>query len=185
MPERGRLDRRSHAHQPDQPVHRCDGHTFWSVETAAHCRLAVPGADRRGGRVRRHRRAAVDDRRSRRTRWPATRSSPRPIRCCGSPAVQRELAANDPQHDFATALGPLEARNVELDGAAPFPFSGPVAVPAPPVTQPRPSGRPAGHRRVTRGRGRRRAGARRRRRVCGYAGRADAAQLGVGDEVGV
>jgi metallophosphoesterase (TIGR03767 family) len=103
-----------HTHQNRITLRRgANGHVFWDIETAAHidwpCQARIvevfDDAD-----VVTIRLTLVDH------AAPIRRSS---IAAAGDPVarlagVHRELAANDPQIDRANALGPREARNVEL-----------------------------------------------------------------------
>jgi hypothetical protein len=160
---------------------------LWSVETAAHCdwpvQARVVEVVESGDTVV-LRLTLVD------TAGPVTReevlASRDPVlRLAG---IQRELGANDPQHDYTGALGPREARNVELTAAAPFPFRGPVVVP-PPVTGPAgglpptgigPEAAVAGALALAGA-----AALRRGLRVQPSGGEGGAAELGVGDEIGM
>jgi metallophosphoesterase (TIGR03767 family) len=106
------------------------GHTLWSVETAAHvdwpAQARIVEIVESGDTI--VLRLTIVDHAGPVTRDEVLAERDPVLKLAG---IHRELAANDPQHDYASALGPAEARNVELTVRAPFPFRGTVPAPRP------------------------------------------------------
>jgi metallophosphoesterase (TIGR03767 family) len=112
------------------------GHAFWSVETAAHvdwpCQARIVELVEAGDAV--VFRVTIVDHAGPVTREEILATADPVLRLAG---IHRELAANDPQHDYTGALGPREARNAQLALRAPFPFRGSSPSPQlPPVAGP-------------------------------------------------
>lgn len=121
-----------------------NGHVFWDVETAAHidwsCQSRIVEVLDDGDVLTI--RVTLVDHAAPATRGDLAAAGLDPVlRLAG---IHRELAANDPQFDQATGLGPREARNVELTvpkpalGAAGS--SATTAATGPPPTLPRTGG---------------------------------------------
>jgi metallophosphoesterase (TIGR03767 family) len=103
-----------HTHQNRITLRRgANGHVFWDIETAAHvdwpCQARIVEVIDDGDVVTI--RLTMVDHAAPVGRAAIAAAADPVLRLAG---IHRELAANDPQIDRASALGPREARNVEL-----------------------------------------------------------------------